>query len=113
MHSLFFAQGLTRWYSGFRLWAPAHKPPQLLSQNQGTVFRDRNTVLKMGAVASIFGYRRPIIVQQPRSRATGIDHGLDGEHHTFLQASSVAANAKVWHLRLFMKMRPHFVPQQL
>src|SRR3954469_11390719 len=70
-------------------------------------------MLKVGAIAAVFGDCGPMIIEHARTRFTGVDHGLDSEHHAFAQLHSRSVRAVVRDLWIFVQLGPDTVSYEL
>src|SRR5947208_698718 len=73
-------------------------------QYQRAVFGDRDAMLEVRADRAIHGDRGPVILEHARARLARVDHGLDGEDHALAQTRTVAGDAVVRHLRIFVQL---------
>src|SRR5512138_3489648 len=86
-----------------------------LTQNIGSVFRDRHRMLKMGGQAAVFGNRGPTVFLDFDFVTAGIDHRLDRQDHSFFQPKTAIRLAVIRHWRFFVQLltdtvtdkRPH------
>lgn len=67
----------------------------------------------MGRQASVGGDGRPAVLQHPHLEGTGVDHRLDGDHHTADQSGASAGLAIVRDLRLLVQMLTNTVADEV
>src|SRR5262245_24090208 len=61
-------------------------------------------MLEMSRQAAVFGYRRPAVLFNFNFATSGIDHGLNGQNHSFFQSNSAVRLAVIGHRRFLMQL---------
>ena len=87
------------------------RPP--LRKDLAAVKRDEEGVLELGRQGPVFGYSRPIVVQDFHLPSPDVDHWLYGEGHAWLHSGASPPLADVADLRIFMKAAPNPVAHEL
>src|SRR5208283_4171635 len=87
--------------------------PWLFSQNHRPILGHRDAVLEMGAVAAVFGYSSPLVVQQPSAWLADVHHRLDRQHHAVAQLRTMPRSSVVRNLWFFMQPGADAVPDKL
>ncbi len=67
----------------------------------------------MGAIATIYGYGGPAILENLYLRFPGVDHRLDRQNHTCLESRALAAGSEVGNLRVFVHAAADAVADKL
>src|SRR5215469_8561171 len=70
-------------------------------------------MFKVSAVASVYRHRSPSVRQNPHFRGSSVDHRLNRQHHTSLQAWPLALRTKIGNLGILMHAATNPVAHKL
>src|ERR1700723_3090249 len=82
-------------------------------QNPRSIFRHGHGVLEVRRIATVCRHRRPLVIQHPHARATGVYHRLHGQHHALLQLRALSRGTIIRQLRIFVHLRADSVAHKL